>query len=190
MRKFCLILLCFVISLLVLKPIVIQATDESKVYNLVLDVNPLLAKEKTKITVEWDMMKELKELVVMTRLTNGQEEISFIYSPTNGRDNIGEFIESTNNNGILPYHYYLDFEMNINKTGNFELVFEYKVGNEWYEYTNYIYTDSKIVEENTFSTKNAIIVGIIITIFASAASYLILEASRKDFAITDDDDSN
>lgn len=187
MRKIKLVLILLLLIWLI--PLSRSFADTTHdIHNFMIDINPILIKEKTKLEISWQTKKEIEDLKVYVQLSNGQEELSFVYSPNDGRDNLAIFEITYDETSKIPYQYLLIFEINIYKPGNFNLIFEYTMDEESYKYVNHVYTKTTIVDENTYSTKNAIVVGVIITIFAIFATYLILEASNKEFELREDDD--
>lgn len=158
--------------------------DIIKINDFAIDVKNEIASPKTTLILNWNMDFELSELKIYIILSNGQKELSYVYSCTSGRDNLGEFIISENEN--QTYHYYLNFEIDIVRIGDFQIEMEYNVNGSWYEYRNYVISKGEIIDKNFFTVNKAIIVGIIIVIFSSIGVLLIFEASKNEYELNED----
>ncbi len=158
-----------------------------KINDFTLDVNNDLAEAKTRLTFNWDMDYELAEFRVFITLANGQKELSYVYSYSHGRDNLGKFVITENANHT--YHYFLEFQVNVVRTGNFNIEIEYNVDGNWYEYRNYVIAKGEVVDTNFFTLGKAILVGTIIAIFTIIGSLLIFESSKNEYELNDDSTS-
>lgn len=161
-----------------------SSADTLKINDFNLDVINELGQSKTKLVLEWNMLEELDEFEVMIKLANGQKELSYVRSYTNGRDNLGKYQLSINSDG--SYHYLLEFEIDVVRTGSFNVEIKYKVNDTWYEYRNYIIAKGQVVDTKYFTKGKAVLVGVIISIFTIIGSLLIFESSKNEYELSDD----
>lgn len=149
-----------------------------------IDVRNELAQSKTNLILSWTINKEIDEFRIYTTLTNGQKELSYIYSYNSGRDNIGNFEVTLNENG--KYEYIVEFQIDVIRTGNLNIEMIYTIVDEKYEYRNYIMTKGDVVDAKSFTKGKAILVGLIITLFVVIGSLLIFESSKTEYELNDD----
>lgn len=149
-----------------------------------IDVRNELAQSKTDLILSWTINQEIDEFKIYTTLTNGQKELSYIYSYNSGRDNIGNLEVTLNENG--KYEYIVEFQIDVIRTGNLNIEMIYTIGDEKYEYRNYIMTKGDVVDAKSFTKGKAILVGLIITLFVVIGSLLIFESSKTEYELNDD----
>lgn len=155
-----------------------------EIKNFNLDVHNELAQAKTGLTLSWTVEEEIDEFKIYVELANGQKELSFVHSFNDGRDNMGSLIVNLNKDG--NYDYIVDFEIDVIRTGNFNIEMIYSIGTEKYEYRNYIMSKGNVVDKNYFTSGKAILVGFIISLFVIIGSLLIFESSKTEYELNDD----
>ena len=183
MKKIIKFFICLIFLMLLVVRITINA-EVVEISDFTLDVINELGQSKTKLKLNWKMEEEISEFQVKIKLSNGQEELSYVKSYTNGRDNLGKCEISKNEDG--SYDYLLTFEIDVVRTGSFNIEIKYKVGDSWYEYRNYVIAKGDVVDTKYFTKGKAVLVGVIISIFTIIGSLLIFESSKSEYELIDD----
>lgn len=183
MKKIVKIFTCLIFLMLLFGRITSNA-EIVEIDDFTLDVINELAQSKTKLKLNWKMKEDIREFQVKIKLANGQEELSYVKSYTNGRDNLGK-CEITKNKDD-SYNYLLTFEIDVVRTGSFNVEIKYKVGDSWYEYRNYVIAKGDVVDTKYFTKGKAVLVGIIISLFTIIGSLLIFESSKSEYELIDD----
>lgn len=129
--------------------------------------------DRIRLTVILESDMEIKYWQVRIKLSNNKEEIPY----QTGNQNIAT-METTKKDGKFEYR----FEANVNndKLGTFRMTFGYSddtIGTNLQEYICYLKWGSLSVKK---PATIAILVGIIITICASIATYVIIENSQRE----------
>lgn len=132
-----------------------------------------LKSNRIRLTVILESDMEIKYWQVRIKLANNKEEIPY----QTGNQNIAT-MEMSEKDGKFEYR----FEANVNndKLGTFRMTFGYSddtIGTNLQEYICYLKWGSLSVKK---PATIAILVGIIITICASIATYVIIENSQRD----------
>ena len=166
----------------------IEPTD---IDNLYVDIS---GRGKTTIDLHFTTLKELEnlEIWIYSNLNDGTGELVYSYKKFSDPElvPVHSMIGPTVNE---PYYKY-DFRFNLisGKIGTFEIVLRYNVDNndriERYSQSIYVTSGNANLDLDLFTTKNAILIGVIATIFGIIGTMILISYSEKNAQISDEEE--
>ena len=184
--SFLLLIICMPISTICAKDI--EPTD---IDNLTVNIT---GRGKTTIDLHFTTLKELEnlEIWIYSNLNDGTGELVYSYKKFSDPElvPVHSMVGPTVNE---PYYKY-DFTFNLTsgKIGTFEIVLRYNLdsddGTERYSQSIYVTNGNANLDLDLFSTKNAILIGIIATAFSIIGTIILINYSEKNAQISDEEE--
>lgn len=168
-----------------------KSVEPVDIDNLFVEIT---GRSKTTLDLQFTTVEELENLEI------------WIYSNLN--DGTGELVYSYNKYSdpeLVPLHrlegptvdepwykYNFKFNLNSGKIGTFEIVLKYNVtnsgGSDRYSQSIYVTSGNANLDLDLYSTKNAILIGIIATIFSIVGTMILISYSEKNAQLSDEED--
>lgn len=191
MKKISFLLL--LISLLFIPSIFVKAeeVEPTDIDNLIVDIT---GRGKTTIDLHFTTLKELEnlEIWIYSNLNDGTGELVYSYKKFSDPEFVP--IHSMVGPTVSEPYYKYDFRFNLNsgKIGTFEIVLRYNIdsnsGTERYSQSIYVTSGNANLDLDLFTTKNAILIGVIATVFSIIGTMILISYSEKNAQISDEEE--
>ena len=134
----------------------------------------------------------IDQIIFNCDLSGGSQEIAY----DRARDNDLVEIEENGtpvknaNDEVIGYKYHFIIDSQSGKIGTFEIKINYTNLVDWksYQYSIYVTNGNSNVESEVFSTKNALIIGLLATMASAIATFIIVKASERNVQIRDEEE--
>ncbi len=186
--SFLLLMIC-----LLFVPVVVNAEDIKPIDidNLQIDIT---GRSKTTIDIQFTTLEELGnlEIWIYSNLNDGTGELVYSYNKYSD-PNLVPVHSITGPTVNEPYYKY-DFKFNLNsgKIGTFEIILRYNIYNnqktERYSQSVYVTSGNANLDLDLFTLKNAVLIGVIATIFGIFGTLILISYSEKNAQISDEEE--
>ena len=191
MKKISFLLLIICMLFLPTSTILAEDFKHTDIDNLVVDIT---GRGKTTIDLHFTTLKELEnlEIWIYSNLNDGTGELVYSYKKFSDPEFVP--IHSMIGPTVAEPYYKYDFRFNLNsgKIGTFEIVLRYNDDSsgktERYSQSIYVTSGNANLDLDLFTTKNAILIGVIATAFSIIGTIILINYSEKNAQISDDEE--
>lgn len=185
--------LLLIICILFMPILTVHAEDiePTDIDGLTVDIT---GRGKTTIDLHFTTLKELEnlEIWIYSNLNDGTGELVYSYKKFSDPELVP--VHSMVGPTVSEPYYKYDFRFNLTsgKIGTFEIVLRYNLdtekGTERYSQSIYVTNGNANLDLDLFSTKNAILIGVIATAFSIIGTIILINYSEKNAQISDEEE--
>ena len=192
MKKISLILLmiCFLFSF-PLKTLNAKDIEHVEIDNLEVTIS---GSSKTKVELSFTTKEELEnlEIWIYSNLNDGTGELVYAYNKYNDPDYVKYTLTQSNDPEKPWFNYEFEFNLNSGKIGTFEVILKYNLYEEGfsdrYSQSIFVTSGNADFDLDLFSTTNAILIGVIATVFSAIGTIILIKYSEKNAQLGDDEE--
>ena len=176
--------------ILLLTPITVKAEqiEPIDIDNLQIEI---AGHAKTTLNIHFITLEELEnlEIWIYSNLNDGTGELVYAYNKYS--DPLLVPVHLIQGPTVSEPFYKYDFVFNLNsgKLGSFEVILRYNVYNnnetEKYSQSIYVTNGNANLDLDLFTTKNAILIGVLATVFSIFGTIILINNSEKNVQIND-----
>lgn len=174
-------------------PVVVSAEDVKPIDidNLVVDIT---GRSKTTLDLHFTTLEQLDnlEIWIYSNLNDGTGELVYSYNKYSDPELVP--VHSITGPTVAEPQWKYDFKFNLNsgKIGTFEIILRYNIYNnnktERYSQSVYVTSGNANLDLDLFTTKNAILIGVIATAFSIVGTIILINYSEKNAQISDEEE--